>query len=72
MTLDSLSSPLATIAPAEIADALLSSTGWARAGLTAPNERVRTQAALELAQSILDVLDGTSRCDDSRQLGLFW
>lgn len=58
------------IAPQQIADALLTSAGWARVGLTAPDEHVREQAAKELAATILDVLDPQPE-PDPRQLGLF-
>lgn len=40
------------VAP-EIADTILSAPAWARVGITAPSERLRQEAALELARSIL-------------------
>lgn len=56
--------------PAQIADVLLTSAGWARVGLTAPDERLRQQAAKELAVTIIEVLDPPPR-PDPRQLALF-
>ena len=35
-----------------IAEAILTAPGWARVGITAPNERLRQDAALELARVI--------------------
>lgn len=54
-----------------IAKTLLSAPGWARVGLTAPVERLRDEAAEELARAILEGVglpddDGT----DPDQLGL--
>ena len=40
--------------PAQVADALLSSAGWARVGLTAPNAHMREQAAKELALAVCE------------------
>jgi hypothetical protein len=40
--------------PNTIAEALLSAPGWARMGITAPNERLREDAALELARAVLE------------------
>lgn len=42
------------IDPAQITDALLTSAGWARVGLTAPSEHLRHQAAKELALTICE------------------
>ncbi len=39
-----------------IADALLSAPGWAKLGLTEPREHLRIDAAMELADAILDRL----------------
>ncbi|WP_225009723.1 DUF6771 family protein [Novosphingobium percolationis] len=38
--------------PDTIAKAILAAPGWARVGITAPNERLREDAALELARAI--------------------
>lgn len=40
--------------PTQITDALLTSAGWARVGLTAPSEHLRQQAAKELALTICE------------------
>lgn len=58
------------IAAEQIADALLTSAGWARVGLTAPDERLRQQAAKELAVTVLDLIDPQPE-PDPRQLVLF-
>lgn len=42
------------IDPAHITEALLTSAGWARVGLTAPSEHLRQQAAKELALTICE------------------
>lgn len=54
------------VATAEIAESLLAAPAWARVGLTAPNERLREEAALELARC----LTGDDGRDDPRQLAL--
>lgn len=36
-----------------IADPILAASGWARVGITAPNERLRQDAALELARFVI-------------------
>lgn len=46
-----------------IQDALLTSAGWARVGLTAPNARLREQAAKELALTICERLNGAEPLD---------
>lgn len=53
----------------QIASALLTSAGWARVGLTAPNERLRELAATELALAIVGILDPQPQADP-RQLSL--
>lgn len=40
-----------------IAEALLKAPGWARVGLTAPNEHLRHQSARELALSIFETIE---------------
>ncbi|WP_236696866.1 DUF6771 family protein [Sphingomonas sp. Leaf257] len=57
------------IDPQQISDALLNSAGWARIGLTAPVQRIREQAAKELALTICEMLD-PSRVPDRNQLAL--
>lgn len=53
-------------APAQLAETILSAPAWARVGITAPNERLREEAALELARAILADPGAT----DPRQLAL--
>jgi hypothetical protein len=54
------------VAPAEIAATILSAPAWARVGITAPDERLREAAALELARC----LSQEDIADDSAQLCL--
>jgi hypothetical protein len=54
------------VAPDQLAETILSAPAWARVGITAPDERMREEAALELARSIL----GEDHRDDPRQLAL--
>lgn len=56
--------------PNLIAHAILTSSGFARVGLTAPNERIREAAAAELARSIIYALEGFPDGIDARQLAL--
>jgi len=51
-----------------IAEAILTAPGWARVGLTAPAERLREEAALELARA---VLGGAVPTHSPDQLSLF-
>jgi len=53
-----------------LAQSLLQAPGWARVALTAPNERLRENAALELAQSILAAWDWQPAMPDARQMTL--
>lgn len=39
--------------PLSLAAAVLTAPGWVRVGISAPSERVREQAALELAERIV-------------------
>lgn len=41
---------------AAISSAILAAPGWARVGITMPNDRLREQAAEELARAIVDRL----------------
>lgn len=59
------------IAPAQIAEALLSAPGWARLGLTERSEHIRRQAALELALAVIEEMDGETGAADPNQLVLF-
>ena len=52
------------VAP-EVAETILSAPAWARVGITAQSERLRQEAALELARSILGE---EGQCDDPAQL----
>jgi len=52
-----------------IADILLSAPGWARVGLTMPDERIRVSAAEMLAVTILERL-AEQPVEDARQLHL--
>lgn len=56
--------------PSIIAQALLSSSGFARVALTAPSERLREAAAAELARSIVCALEGFPIMPETRQLAL--
>jgi hypothetical protein len=53
-----------------LATALLHAPAWARIGLTAPSDRLREQAAAELAESILDSLTHPMPVNDPRQMAL--
>ncbi|MFZ3485743.1 DUF6771 family protein [Sphingomonas sp. 3-13AW] len=53
-----------------LAQILLLAPGWARIGLTAPNQRLREQAAAELAESIIDALARPQAILDDRQMPL--
>ena len=53
-----------------LAQTLLHAPGWARIGLTAPNQRLREQAAAELAESIIDALARPQAILDDRQMPL--
>lgn len=56
--------------PSVIAQALLTSSGFARVALTAPSERLREAAAAELARSIVCALEGFPGGADARQMAL--
>ncbi|GAA0462168.1 MULTISPECIES: DUF6771 family protein [Sphingomonas] len=53
-----------------LAQTLLHAPGWARMGLTAPNQRLRERAAAELAETILDALARPQAAHDARQMPL--
>lgn len=44
------------IDPAQLSDAIRPAPGWARVGLTAPSEKLREQAVVELATAISEYL----------------
>jgi hypothetical protein len=53
-----------------LAQTLLLAPAWARVGLTAPSERIREAAAIELAQVIVGALEGSTGHYDARQMAL--
>lgn len=53
-----------------LAQSLLNAPGWARVALTAPNEHLRENAALELAESILSAWERQPVLPDGRQMTL--
>jgi hypothetical protein len=53
-----------------LAHSLLNAPAWARVGLTAPNERTREQAAVELAHSIMVAIERQPMIPDIRQMAL--
>ncbi|WP_374294482.1 DUF6771 family protein [Sphingomonas sp.] len=55
-----------SIDPTQITDALLTSAGWARVGLTAPTEHIREQAAKELALTICQRINPTPIIDHNQ------
>ena len=64
--------PDSSLSPAivpHLSEAILSAPGWARVGITMPDERMRVRAARELAQSIVERLTG-SHNDNADQLTL--
>ena len=62
---------MSRIERSEVADLILQAPGWVRLGIAAPASHLRWDAANELAQAILDKLDGED-CQKSNgtQLGL--
>lgn len=56
--------------PSSLAQSLLLAPAWARVGLTAPVQRIREQAAAELAQTIIGALEGSTAPTDARQMAL--
>ncbi len=57
------------IARDELSAILLAAPGWARVGLTMPDERMRARAADTLAATIIEKLEGAS-LPDMNQLRL--
>jgi hypothetical protein len=58
------------IATADISTAILTAPGWARIGITMPDEAMRERAAEALAQSILERIGGRETTPDPNQLPL--
>lgn len=59
-----------SIDPNRLASAILGAAGWARVGITMPDEHLREMAARELALTIIDEIDPRPQ-PDPRQLALF-
>ena len=55
---------------AAISSAILAAPGWARVGITMPNDRLREEAAEELARAIVERLHQTEPVPDANQLAL--
>ena len=55
---------------ADIAASILKAPGWARVGITMPDERMRERAAVELARSIVEGLTDQGSGPDIDQLKL--
>lgn len=53
-----------------ISEAILSAPGWARVGITMPDERMRLRAADGLAAAILEQLQDAGEPDGTDQLTL--
>jgi hypothetical protein len=53
-----------------IATAILAAPGWARVGLTMPDEQMRERAADTIAATILDTLTDATQPEDREQLPL--
>jgi len=51
-----------------LAQSLLNAPAWARVALTAPVERLREQAAVEPARSIVDAIEHPPSTVDRRQM----
>lgn len=56
--------------PALLANVILHAPAWARVGITAPTERMRVQAANELAEVIARHITGGAPSADMDQLSL--
>lgn len=55
---------------AAISSAILAAPGWARVGITMPDDRLRERAAEELARAIVDRLHEAEPDVDTSQLTL--
>lgn len=53
---------------AAIAQAILAAPGWARVGITAPAERLREDAARELARAVLEGREPPATSPDQLKL----
>lgn len=49
--------------PATLASAILTAPGWVRVGITAPVQRIREQAAHELARSLCEAVRPMEQVD---------
>ena len=54
----------------QLAQTILQAPAWARVGLTAPSERLREDAAAELAQTVIAALEKPETIYDARQMAL--
>lgn len=63
--------PIMRIDPSLIAESLLAAPGWARVGLTSAAERLREDAANELARAIVEQIEASAEnVADPNQLRL--
>jgi hypothetical protein len=60
---------MSRVAQESIATTILAAPAWARVGITAPSERMRDDAARELARAIVERI-AVSGSDDPDQLAL--
>lgn len=61
---------MATPSPLALAAAVLTAPGWVRLGMVGPSPRLREEAALALANRIVDQLEQPQVVVPDRQLGL--
>jgi len=62
---------MSRIDEATIAKTILCAPGWARVGITAPNDRLRDDAAAELARIIIEEIgEPVTDASDANQLKL--
>jgi hypothetical protein len=61
---------MTAVDPNSLAATLLTAPAWCRVGLTAPSQRLREQAAAELANAVLGALEGSTPAYDPRQMTL--
>jgi len=59
-----------SLSPRALSTALLEAPGWARIGLTMPDEKLRERAAQELVETIFDHLANPRPVYDESQLPL--
>lgn len=58
------------IDPRQLSDAILTAPGWARVGITMPDQHMRQRAADELAATIVERLTRADQQPDRDQLSL--